>query len=87
MTTTHWVPFLLGAAATASGVVAVFFARYYRDTRDPLFLCFSVAFMLEAVNRVVLMHDDTPNEASPVLYLLRAFSYAIIAAGIIWKNR
>lgn len=85
--TAGWMSFMLGAVAMASGLVALFFARYYRDTRDPLFLCFSCAFGLEAVNRCLLMAEAAPNEASPSLYLLRAFSYSLIAFGIVWKNR
>jgi hypothetical protein len=80
-------PFILGAIAMASLVASLFFVRYHRQTRDPLFLYFAAAFGLEAVNRTVLAFQATPNEASPYLYILRAFAYSIIVVGIYRKNR
>jgi hypothetical protein len=81
------VPFVLGAIAFGSALAALFFVRYYRDTRDELFLFFAAAFVLEALNRVVLTFDASPNEASPRYYLLRAFGYGLILLGIYRKNR
>jgi hypothetical protein len=80
-------PFVLGAIAMASLVAALFFIRFHRETRDPLFLYFAAAFGLEAVNRTLLAFQATPNEASPYLYILRAFAYSIILFGIYRKNR
>jgi hypothetical protein len=79
--------FVLGALAMASLVAALFFARFYRDTRDPLFLYFAAAFGLEAVNRTLLAFSPAPNEADPRLYLVRAFAYSLILFGIYQKNR
>ena len=86
MLTTPVVPFVLGAIAMASAVASMFFVRFYRETRDPLFLYFAAAFAIEAVNRTVLAFQATPNEASPYLYILRAFSYSLILVGIYRKN-
>ena len=80
-------PFMLGAIAMASGVAALFVARFYRETRDPLFLFFAAAFSLESVNRTLLAFAPAPNEASPRLYLLRAVAYSLILFGIYRKNR
>lgn len=80
-------PFVLGAIAMASLVASLFFIRFHRETRDPLFLYFAAAFGLEAVNRSLLAFQATPNEASPYLYILRAFAYSIIVFGIYRKNR
>ncbi len=80
-------PFVLGTIAMASLVASLFFVRYHRETRDPLFLYFAAAFGLEAVNRTLLAFQATPNEASPYLYILRAFAYSIIVFGIYRKNR
>ena len=87
MLTARLAPFVLGAIAMASGVAALFFLRFYRETRDPLFVHFSAAFAIEAVSRTLLAFQATPNEASPYLYILRAFSYSIILIGIYRKNR
>ena len=87
MTGTAIVPLVLGAAAFASAAVALFFLRFYRDARDPLFLYFAAAFLVEAVNRVLFALSPHPNEGSPTLYLMRAFAYSLILAGILNKNR
>lgn len=87
MTTLRLAPFALGVVAMGSLVAAVFFARFYRDTRDPLFLYFAAAFALESVNRTLLGLLPTPNEAAPSLYLLRAAAYSLIILGIYRKNR
>jgi hypothetical protein len=87
MMAARMAPFALGAVAMASLVAALFFARFYRDTRDPLFLYFAAAFGLEAVNRTLLAFAPAPNEADPILYLVRAFAYSLILFGIYQKNR
>jgi uncharacterized membrane protein HdeD (DUF308 family) len=84
---TPLVPFVLGAMALGSAIAALFFARFYRDSRDTLFLCFAGAFGLEAINRTLLAFSANPNEGSPEHYLLRAFGYGLILFGIYWKNR
>ena len=87
MLTVRLVPFVLGAIAMASLAVSLFFVRFYRETRDPLFLFFAAAFGVEAINRTVLAFQAAPNEASPYLYIMRAFGYSLILVGIYRKNR
>jgi ABC-type Fe3+-siderophore transport system permease subunit len=50
-------PFILGATALASLVAALFFLRFWRDTRDRLFCFFAIAFGIDALHRVVLRAD------------------------------
>jgi hypothetical protein len=80
-------PFVLGGIAMACLTAALFFARFYRDTRDPLFLYFSAAFAIEAASRTLLAFSPSPNEGAPELYLLRALGYSLILVGIVQKNR
>jgi uncharacterized membrane protein HdeD (DUF308 family) len=79
--------FLLGVIATASLTAGVFFLRFWRDTRDSLFLAFSVAFMIEGLNRCALLLLKHPNEGSPWIYLVRLFAFMLILGGIVNKNR
>lgn len=79
--------FLLGVIATASLAAGIFFLRFWRDTRDSLFLNFALAFLIEAGNRTAMMFSVHPNEASPWIYLLRSFGFLLIVAGIVYKNR
>lgn len=78
--------FLMGVIATASVATGVLFLKYWRKTRDSLFLCFGAAFLLEGFNRVWLLTQSHPNDASPGYYLVRLFSFLIILAGILRKN-
>jgi hypothetical protein len=87
MRSAQLAPFVLGAISMGSAVAALFFARYYRDTRDRIFIYFAAAFAVEAVNRAVLAFERVPVEATPVLYLLRAASYTLILIGVFQKNR
>jgi hypothetical protein len=87
MVTARLAAFVLGCIAMASLTASLFFVRFYRETREPLFLYFAAAFGLEAVNRTALAFQATPNEASPYLYIMRAFAYSLILVGIYRKNR
>ncbi len=81
------ISFLLGAVSMASFIAALFFLRYWRDTRDSLFGFFAASFFLEAGNRVLVSLSGDLTEALPVLYTVRLLSYLLILAGIVHKNR
>lgn len=78
--------FMLGAMATASGVIGLFFLRYWRKTSDGLFLCFALAFWMLGGNWFVLafVNRDEPQTA---LYSMRLLAFCLIIAGIWVKNR
>ncbi len=79
--------FLIGVIATASLASGVFFLRFWRDTRDSLFLAFALAFLIEGLNRTTVMFIDHPNEGTPRVYIVRCLAFLIILAGIVNKNR
>lgn len=79
--------FLLGIIVTASLVTAAFFFRFWRKTRDPLFLAFAAAFTIEGVNRMAFLAIAHPNEGSPAIYLVRLAAFLLILVAIIAKNR
>jgi len=79
---------LVGAVATLSLVVSLFFLlRSWRDTRDRFFLIFATAFVIEGLDRVALGLTDVSQENEPYFYLVRLFSFLLILAAIIDKNR
>jgi uncharacterized membrane protein HdeD (DUF308 family) len=78
--------FLLGVVSTTSVAAALFFLKFWRRTRDLLFLCFAIAFFIEALNRASLLLTERPNEASPWVYIVRLVAFLIILAGIVSKN-
>ena len=79
--------FLLGIIVTASLVASAFFFKFWKQTRDKLFLGFSAAFAIEGVNRVAFLFVVHPDEGNPIIYVVRLFSYLLILAAIIHKNR
>lgn len=78
---------LAGAIAMASCVAALFFLRFWRQTRDSFFLFFAAAFALDAVTRIVLTVGDLSEETEPLAYLGRLVTFCLIIIAIVRKNR
>lgn len=79
--------FLLGIIVTASLTAAAFFLKFWRQTRDGLFLAFAIAFFIEGFNRISFLFVDSPNEAGPTIYVVRLVAFLMIAGAIVRKNR
>jgi hypothetical protein len=79
--------FLMGAIAMAWGVAALFFLKFWRETRDRLFLIFAVAFGLLGAARVIMAALEEPQDEHSNLYWLRLAAYLLILIAIIDKNR
>jgi hypothetical protein len=78
--------FLIGVIAAASLTIGALFLKYWRRTRDPLFLAFGAAFVIDAASRLALLFMVSPSEANPWYYLVRLFSFLLILVGILRKN-
>lgn len=78
--------FLLGVIATASITAGLFFLRFWKATRDRLFLAFAAFFFIEAINRIILLGFERPNEGSPWIYLIRLLALVILLFAILQKN-
>ncbi len=68
-------------------LVSMFFLRFWKTTRDRLFLFFSGAFALMLVERILRVALDITTEWLPMVYLLRLAAFVMIAYGILDKNR
>jgi hypothetical protein len=70
-----------GAISMGYLVVACFFLQYWRETRDRLFVFFTIGFVVLAANRTLyaLMFGDV----NAVSFTLRLAGYLLILAGII----
>lgn len=84
--------FLAGIACAAFGASGVFFLKFWRASRDPFFLYFSLACWLLAIERCAIVAlDRTPSEISSEsgiwVYLVRLVSFVVILVGVIKKNR
>jgi hypothetical protein len=78
--------FLLGVIVTGSLVAATFFLKFWRQTRDFLFLAFGVAFLIEAINRIGFLFVATPNEGTAYIYVVRLLAFLLILSGIVYKS-
>jgi len=79
--------FLDGATALACCAIALFFLRFWRDTHDRLFGILALAFLVFAINRVVLTALQDGDEARTLVYVVRLLAFALIAIAIVDKNR
>lgn len=75
---------LSGAVAMGYFLGALFFLRFWRETGDGLFVGFSIAFGLLALNQILAY--DVPDENRAYIYLLRVLAFSIILIAIARKN-
>lgn len=78
--------FLLGYIAALSAVATIFFLRYWRETRDVLFLAFAVFFAVQGGTRVSDLASPNPNLIVAWVYLLRLLAVMLLVAAILRKN-
>jgi hypothetical protein len=78
---------LQGATAMACCVAALFFLRFWRTTRDRLFLFFSLGFWVLAAHWAVLGALDVRAEHRHLYYLPRLVAFLLILIGIVDRNR
>lgn len=76
---------LSGALVIACAVAALFFLRFWRQTRERFFAIFSAAFWVLALNWLGLGLTATGDEARTYFYILRFISFLLILVAI-WDN-
>jgi uncharacterized membrane protein HdeD (DUF308 family) len=80
------VGFLLGIIATGSVMAGIFFLKFWKHTKDFLFLAFAIAFIIEGFSRASVIFLAKPNEGSPWIYLVRLLASLLILIAILKKN-
>ena len=78
---------LSGFIAAGAFVGALSFLRFWRLSRERLFLLFGAAFAVMSVNHVALAMTSPDSEARVALYVVRLISFLLILAGIVDRNR
>lgn len=68
-------------------VTALFFLRFWTQSRDRLFPLFAAAFGVLAIQRVALTLSGAPIEDQTMFYVMRLLAFGVIAFAIIDKNR
>lgn len=78
--------FLLGFVCASSLVAAIYFLRFWRQTRDFLFLAFTLFFAIEGANEAYIASLPHPNLGSLAVTMIRLLSVLGVIFAIIWKN-
>lgn len=78
--------FLLGFITGCSLVALLFFLRFWRSSRDPLFLAFAVFFFVQSFRESAVLGLRYPNEGNFWLFLIRLLSVLLVLGAILWKN-
>jgi hypothetical protein len=79
--------FLGGAVSMGFAVAALFFLKFWRRTREGLFLAFAASFLLLGVTQALLTLSEVPLEERSRLYLLRLVAFLLILGALWWQNR
>lgn len=79
--------FMSGLIVAGFLISGLFFLRFWKRTRDSLFVAFALAFWLLALNQTLLVMADIPYEERSWIYLLRLAAFTLIIVAIIRKNR
>ncbi|HEX6157855.1 MAG TPA: DUF5985 family protein [Burkholderiales bacterium] len=80
------IEFLSGAITMGFLVAAGFFARFWRQTADRLFLAFAAAFVLLALNQALAQWLGAADDRVAYTYLLRVLAFGLILLAIVDKN-
>jgi hypothetical protein len=78
--------FLMGAITLGWFVAALFFVRFWRETRDRLFLIFAISFVILALTRIVMVILNPEGDEHNHIYWLRLAAYCLILIAIVDKN-
>ena len=84
---TDLLPFLGGMVTTGFIVASLFFLRFWKSTRDGLFLAFAIAFLLLGIAQALVSLTNMPLEERSPLFLIRLVAFGLIIASIWIKNR
>ena len=79
--------FLLGYTAAASAAVALFFLRFWKETRDFLFVAFAIFFAVQGVTPAFVVPAESPNMVIDWIYVLRLLAVLLVVAAILRKNK
>lgn len=79
--------FLAGTIVMGFAVAALMFLKFWRRTREVLFLAFSGSFLLLGVTQALLTLGDFQDEERSWLYLLRLAAFLLILFAMWWQNR
>lgn len=78
--------FFLGVFAALCVVAGLYFLKFWRKTRDPLFLAFAASFFVRGLNDGMRVSMPHPNEATAWSFGIGIASSLLIVLAIVKKN-
>lgn len=78
------VQFLSGVLVMGYIVAGLFFLKFWRESRDRLFAWFAAAFVILAIQRVLVALLPAPSSG---VYIVRLAAFVLILWAIVEKNR
>jgi hypothetical protein len=78
--------FIFGSLVMACLIVGTFFLRFWRKSKDRLFVFFAGTFWLLGLNWLALAFTKK-EEPETVLYVIRLIAFVLLIVGILDKNR
>ncbi len=78
---------IYGGVIMGSLVSALFFLSFWRRLRDRFFLFFSLAFLLLALNWLILVLAGEASDIRSYGYLTRLLGFVFIIIAVVDKNR
>jgi hypothetical protein len=85
--TDTFLDFAAGAVSMGFAVCGLYFLRFWRATRDGLFLAFALAFWLLGISQATITFAAGLVEERSWLFLLRLAAFLLILLAILRKNR
>jgi hypothetical protein len=79
--------FLGGAIVMGFSVAALLFLKFWRRTREGLFLAFAGSFLLLGLTQALLTLGAFYTEERSWLYLVRLAAFLLILFALWWQNR
>lgn len=78
--------FISGVITMGFALAALFFFRFWRRTNDYLFVAFAGAFVLMALNQMLIGLTQAGSEGQFLLYVPRLLAFILLIGVIIAKN-
>lgn len=79
--------FLWGALSVTCFIVGLHFLKFWRQSRERLFLSFALSFWVMGLSWVALAVLDVHDESRRYVYLARLVAFSLLLVGIIERNR
>jgi hypothetical protein len=78
--------FLSGMTTMGFVIASLFFFRFWRRTRDEIFVYFGASFCILAVSQAIGSLAEIPSDDRTWIYLLRFAAFTLLVVGIVVKN-